>query len=234
MKFRPYRRWLSVLVLVLALAGAGGLLLAKRPSGTPLPLETVRFDGELSRVAEEDLRTAVAGLLEGGLLGVDVGRIRRSVEALPWVAAASVRRVWPDMLRITVEQQQPVARWGGAALMNAEARIFRPRELPAGLPSLAGPPGSADRVLVRYGALRRALAPLGFEVTGVTLDERRAWTVTLADGGRLRLGREDIEARIDRFVRAWPRLSRAQNQRIALVDLRYPNGFALRWQQDGD
>ena len=227
-------RWLLLLLLLVAVGAGTALLWERVVPTTPLPLETVRFDGELGRIPEADLRAAVTGLLHGGLLGVDVSRIRQAVEALPWVATASVRRVWPDSLRITIRQRQPVARWGGAALMDADARVFRPRQLPDGLPSLAGPPGSAQRVLAQFNALREALGPVGLSVTGLTLDQRRAWTVALDGGGRIRLGREKTKARIDRLVRAWPQIPKAQARQVAAIDLRYPNGFALRWQQDGD
>ncbi len=199
-----------------------------------LPLETVRFDGDLERLSETELREVVSGHLEGGLLGVDVAALRRAVEALAWVDTATVRRVWPDTVRITIREQQPVARWGEVALMNANGRVFQPQTLPDGLPSLTGPPGSAARVLDQYQALHLALAPLGLRPSGLDLDERRAWTVELAGGGLIRLGREDTQSRLERLVRAWPRITPAQDQRIAVIDLRYPNGFALRWTQDED
>lgn len=212
----------------------GGLWVLDHWPATVLPLETVRFDGDLERLGETELREAVSGRLQGGLLGVDVAELRRAVESLAWVDTATVRRVWPDTVRITIRAQQPVARWGEVALMNADARVFQPRTLPDGLPSLAGPPGSAARVLEQYQALRLVLTPLGLEPTGLELDERRAWTVELTDGGLIRLGREDTQSRIERLVRAWPGVESAQDQQIALIDLRYPNGFAVRWRSDED
>ena len=221
-----------VLALGIAVAAAASLAAEHWLQEAPLPLETVRFDGDLNRVRESDLREALADQLGGGLLGVDVGGVRRAVESLAWVESAAVRRVWPDTLRITVTEQTPVARWGGAALMNTDAQVFRPRALPAGLPSLSGPPGSAARVLAKYRRLRIGLAPLGLAPSGLTLDERRAWTVSLENGGTLRLGREETEARMARLIDAWPRITQAQSRSVAVVDLRYPNGFALRWQDE--
>jgi len=197
------------------------------------PLAAVRFDGDLGRVQEADLRAAVAPHLDGGLLSVDVAALRRAVEALPWVAGAAVRRVWPDAVRITVSEQVPVAIWGGAALMNRDGGVFRPQRLPGGLPRLAGPPGSAGRVLERFRAVRGRLAAVGLEVTGLTLDERRSWTAQLAGGAALRLGRQSVEARLARFTAAWPHVAGDPGRRLAAADLRYPNGFALSWQDTG-
>jgi len=230
---RQGKRWLLGLGLLVALVAATSMALERWPTERWLPLASVRFDGELGRLREADLREALEGRLQGGFLGIEVNAIRKAVETLPWVDTATVQRVWPDALRITVSEQQPVARWGGAALMNARAEVFQPRELPGlPLPDLAGPPGSAARVLAQYQKLSGLLQPLPLTATGLTLDERRAWTLLLAEGGRIRLGRTTPEARLRRFVDAWPRLSTAQERSLAVADLRYPNGFALRWQDE--
>ncbi len=227
------KRWLLGLGLFVALTASISLALEHWPTERWLPLTAVRFDGELGRLQEADLREALQGRLQGGFLGVEVRAIRSGVESLPWVDTATVQRVWPDALQITVAEQQPVARWGGAALMNARAEVFQPRSLPElSLPDLAGPPGSAARVLAQYEQIRRVLAPLPITPVGLTLDERRAWTLTLAEGGRIRLGRTSPEARLRRFVAAWPHISMAQERSLAMADLRYPNGFALRWQDE--
>ncbi len=230
---RQGKRWLLGLGLLVALTAGLSMALEQWPAERWLPLSAVRFDGELGRLREADLREALQGQLQGGFLGVEVRAIRKGVEGLPWVDTATVQRVWPDALRITVAEQQPVARWGGAALMNARAEVFQPRSLPdLPLPDLAGPPGSAARVLAQYKQIRTLLAPLPIIPVGLTLDERRAWTLNLAQGGRIRLGRTSPEARLQRLVAAWPHISMAQERSLAVADLRYPNGFALRWQDE--
>lgn len=218
--------------LVLALSAAATVSLERWKSGWLMPLDTVRFDGELGRLQESELRQAVAGALGGGFLGIDVAGIRRSVEALAWVDTAAVRRVWPDALQITISEQKPIAQWGETALMNANAHVFRPRTIPKDLIRLDGPPGSAQRVLKRYRRLQEMLSEQGLEASGLALDERRAWTLTLTNGGVIQLGREAIEARLTRMLAAWPQVSKAQTRALAVADLRYPNGFALRWQDE--
>jgi cell division protein FtsQ len=91
-------------------------------------------------------------------------------------------------------------------------------------------------VAVRYGELREAVATLGFALTHVTLSPRYAWQLKVAGpGGRamtLELGRDQlrdpIAARLARFVDAYPKTLARLDRRLDTVDLRYPNGFALR------
>ena len=223
---------LSFGMMLLSLLAGGVWLSTEWAKAPPLPIQTVRFDGELSHLRQEDLRAAVLPNLGGGLLGSDVLSIRQSLEALAWVEQASVRRVWPDTLQVHIVEQHPIARWGAGALLNSQARVFRPRSLPEGLPTLAGPPSSAERVLTRYQEIRASLQPVGIEVSGLKLDERRAWTVLLNNGGLIRLGRRDTEQRLARFIAAWPQVEDSPAQMLSVADLRYPNGFALLWQPE--
>ena len=47
------------------------------------------------------------------------------------------------------------------------------------------------------------------------------------DGFVLEMGRTDVVARLERFVATWPRIAEREPA-VRHVDLRYPNGFALR------
>jgi len=57
---------------------------------------------------------------------------------------------------------------------------------------------------------------------------RRAWRVRLDAGPTLELGREDVEARLGRYLEVHQRSVGALQRRIDYVDLRYANGFAVR------
>jgi len=73
------------------------------------------------------------------------------------------------------------------------------------------------------------LAVHDLSITRLEQDERRAWVVTLNSGVKLLLGRKESEKRLTRFIDIYPRVLKAWEQRIDEVDLRYPNGFAVRW-----
>lgn len=218
------------LLVVAALGGAGyGFHYLSAPE--TFPLQSVHFDTRLERVREGDLREALDPHLNTGFWGLDVERIRGAIEALPWVDAASVRRVWPGMLRISIHEQEAVATWNGDALMNPKGELFAPESdtWPSGLPQLAGPEGREREVSDRYRELDRAFGGMGKAVVSVAMDARESWKVTLDGGARVQLGRHEVDNRVRRFVRAWPALAREQETQLAAADLRYPNGFAVRW-----
>ena len=80
-------------------------------------------------------------------------------------------------------------------------------------------------------SMSRALAPTGLRVASVTLDDRRAWRLLTGSGVELDLGRADTRRRLQRFVQAWPTVFVDRLDGLQRVDLRYSNGFSVRWQQ---
>ena len=216
-------------VLAMVVMGGGALALHRLPFERWLPLHSVVLEGNLTHVSEARLRSTIGPLLHGGLLGVDVTAIRLALEALPWVDHATVHRVWPDALRITLTEQVAVARWGEATLLNDRGEVFHPGVLPEGLPRLAGPKGSESRVLREFHRFRNELNAVGLRVAGLVLDARRSWTVTLDDGAVIRIGRDRAEARVRQFATVWPRIAANQDRAFLAADLRYPNGLSIRW-----
>ncbi len=226
-----WRHALGVLTLAGMAAGAWWLMAAIE-RGALLPLETVRFKGELRHLEEAELQAAVSPHLDDSWLGADVAGVRAALEARPWVRSAAVRRVWPDTLRLTITEHEPFARWRETGLISDNGAVYRPDERPGDLPVLAGPEGSAARVVATYKALQSLLQDAGLALAGLTLDARQSWRGRLASGARLVIGRDNWRQRAERLVAAWPQLKQ-RDQAPERVDLRYPNGFAVRWTTGG-
>src|SRR5690606_7914846 len=101
---------------------------------------------------------------------------------------------------------------------------------PAELPELVGPEGKQAEMTGRFLDAEPRLVAVGLRLTRLTLDERGAWEIALDNGVTLRLGREHVDERFDRFLRAAARVVAARAGEIAYVDLRYANGFAVGWR----
>jgi len=198
------------------------------------PIEVVRIDGELIRTDRARLKAVVGRHTDAGWASVDLTALQRDVEALPWVAQASLRRVWPDTLTVKVAERHAVAVWNGDALIGADGVIFRPQRVPGdGLVRLRGPAGQGKAMLERLRRFETQLAPLGLGIAALDQDARRAWRVTLDNDVVLRLGRAHINARLARLQAVWPAVLAGKAGRIEAVDLRYTNGFAVAWAGEG-
>ncbi|MGR8918247.1 MAG: cell division protein FtsQ/DivIB [Gammaproteobacteria bacterium] len=193
-----------------------------------LPIRRVMVEGEFTHLDPEVLEAAVVDAVDAGFFQVNVAEIRARLQDEPWIRRASIRRVWPDSLHVSVVEQTPTTRWGEQALLNEIGDIFAPppMEIPPGLVSLDGPLGTEVEVLETYRYLRDALAPSGIGIAAVALSARHAWTVTTSDGKLLVLGRKDLAPRVERFLFGYARGLDQLWPRIGRVDLRYTNGFA--------
>lgn len=200
------------------------------------PLGVVEVKGDFRYLQKEQLQAAVAPHVTGGFFTVDVVAIRAAAEKLPWVYKASVQRIWPQTVRVQIEEQQPVAHWHGQGFLNRYGEAFFPEQaqLDIELPWLEGPDGQEGKVLERYKQVSATLATLGLQVARLQLDGRRAWEVQLAGEVDLKLGRTQPWRRLQRFVHAWPNVFAARVAELRTVDLRYSNGFAVVWQAAGN
>jgi len=213
---------LAGLLMLAACLGALYWLLAPER----FPVSQVELKGNLKHTTQAQIEAALPRVA-GNFFAADLAGVRAGVERLPWVRRVAVRRVWPDRLEVSVEEHVAVARWGDDRLVNTHGETFSGKSKEA-LPALIGPGGSAAEVTRRYRRFSEIVAPLGTGVERVVLSPRHAWQLRLGNGLHLMLGRDaDLaEARLKKFVEAYP--PAVAGKKHEYVDLRYPNGFALR------
>ncbi|MEO6155544.1 MAG: cell division protein FtsQ/DivIB [Thermomonas sp.] len=202
--------------------------------GERWPLRTLRVQGDLHRVEEARLRATVMPFTKRGFFAVQLDQLQAALNALPWVAHAEVRKHWPDVLEVRISEFRPYARWGKDRLLSEQGRLFAAGKVVAvaeDLPLLDGPDARAPEVIALYNQARERLANAG-GVRGVAVDRRGSWSITLASGTDVVLGRNDSDARLQRFAQLLPRMiAQHPGQRLARADLRYTNGFALVWSE---
>lgn len=190
-------------------------------------LREVRIDSGLKHVTRSQIEEVVRRELKGNLLTVDLAATRAAFEQLPWVRSVSVRRAWPSALGIAFEEHVPLARWGNAALVNTQGEVFR-AAFDGELPVFIGPEGAAREIAIQYRYFLRSLEAIGEKPVQVRVTPRRAWQLRLQSGLIVELGREQVEARLARFVAAHERTIGRFGRPIDRVDLRYSSGFAVR------
>lgn len=226
---------MSTLRTVITVAVVAGLVSAAAfwLRGQEWPVEVVRIEGETRFSDRDALQDVVADHARDGFFGMDLGALREDILAMPWVRDVSLRRLWPDTIIVDVREHRAAARWNDDELVSLRGVVFPVTEqAPGGLPVLRGPRGHAADMLDTLEHYGERLATIGLNVTGLHKDERRALQVALENGLSLHLGREDRDIRLARFIAAWPAVLADEAEAIAVVDLRYMNGFAVAWRDD--
>ena len=224
-EWRIHTRRVALLVLL-----AGGLTAVAW--ALDRPLRVISMDGSFQRVSPGEIEKAVAPFSRAGFMSADLDDIQRAVEALPWVEHARIQRRWPNSLHVTVIEQTAAARWRESGLLNTRGQLFvrSATHVPAELPRLSGPDGTESQVAQRYLSVQGRMLEAGMRIAALRLDERGAWELDLDSGVTVRLGRRDVDDRIDRFIHTASQVISHRLNEITYVDMRYSNGFAIGWR----
>ena len=199
-----------------------------------LPIRQVRIEGEFRNLSTSALQELVQDRVTGGFFNINVSAVRDTLLTDPWVKDVSVHRVWPDSLRVYVTEQDAAALWKDSGLLNKSGVLFTPdkKTFPKNLPVLDGPEGTQMLVMNRYLFLKRKLDTINLNISVLKMDDRRAWMFEIDDGIKVILGRSDFDERVARFVDLISISLGDKIQSVGLVDMRYPNGFAVGWRQN--
>lgn len=224
--------------LVLALFASGAWWVAQRPMFT---LKVIRVEGVgetgLRHVNSSTVRSTAVPRIKGNFFTANLDAVRLAFEAVPWVRKAAVRREWPNKLIVTVEEHEALGTWGDdGKLVSVKGDVFTANlaeaEEDGDLTEFSGPEGSEKEVVARYRDLSGWFKDIGLITDGVHLSGRYAWSVKLNNGMTVELGREQtkttLKDRVDRLVSIYPQLVARLQNRIESVDMRYPNGLALK------
>jgi cell division protein FtsQ len=190
-------------------------------------LREVQVTGQGLHVTRAQVDAIVKTELKGTFFTLNLPQMRSAFEKLPWVREVNLKRRWPSRLEVAVVEHVPLARWGNVALVNTHGEVFD-AAYDGKLPIFNGPSGTSKEIAIQYDYFRRHLAAISAAPVMVQMTPRRAWQVRLEGGPTLELGREDVEARLARYIQVYERTVGALKRRIEYVDLRYANGFAVR------
>ena len=219
-------------VLALLILVGGALVWAvRRPV---FDLRRITIAGALRHVNRAEMRTALAGHLVGNFFTLHLRDARDAFQSIPWVADASVRRVWPDGLLVRLTERRAVGTWSDGRLVSDAGVLFEgnPAEADLDGPQIAfsGPVQFAPEAVARIASFARACHALGTALAGIAVSDRGSWTLRTARGQIFDLGRDDpsgaVQRRLDRLVRSDPVVVARLGGAPAYVDARYDNGFA--------
>ena len=200
-------------------------------------IATVSLSGQ-RQVSREEIFAAAGVTDHSSLLFLDVADARARLEAIPWIAEATVRKLYPDRLQITVTEREPFALWqqqGKVKVIAADGTVLSEKVEPrlASLSFVVGN-GAAARardflaVLDKYPSIRDSVR------ASIYVAERR-WNLRLKNGIDVRLPETNIEGALESTgaarSRKEPALARHHGGRPA--SRRPPDGAALRRRRAG-
>ncbi len=193
-------------------------------------IEFVAIEGNLSKVTEDDIESAVFDYINQSMVAIDLLAIQNALERNAWINTVSLRRKWPDTLIINVTEELAIARWGERQLLNQEAALFSPPSIVAqlNLAKLSGPDGSEEKVMQQYQIFNQLLFSKNLRITSLNLNSRGAWSMQISNEIAVSVGSIQAVERVRRFAAVYEALFAEQIESIESFDLRYEDGIAVK------
>ncbi len=194
-----------------------------------LAVDSVRISGQ-SETSEIEVLDSLALGPHASIVTLDLGDARTRIEALPWVARATLQKVYPDTLKVAIEEKKPFALWqrgpvttiiderGAVIAPLADARY-------AGLPRVVGV-GANERVHEVLDLVRPFTAIAG-RMRGAVLVSERRWNIVLDDGVTILLPQDKPEEALQKLAAAEAKNGLLERD-IVSVDLRLDDRLYVR------
>jgi len=197
---------------------------------TPFKLADVTVEGR--DYVERDAILAALDVRAGdSLLGIDLQGARKRLEAIDWVAAATVERRLPDTLYVTLKERRAVAIWQNGSeytLIDKNGRTVRASRMPPGAEKLLllGGPGAPEHVgeLLLLLAYEPAIARV---LRAAVWVGHRRWNLVLHNDTEIWLPEEDAVAALQRMAKL-DASDKLLQREFGVVDLRLPDKLYLR------
>jgi len=230
-------KWISFLIFVLliyALQNAFFKLKYWLTDDQSLPLTALVLTGERQHITNDIVTDVLAQQVDKlNFFTLEITEIQKQLEEEPWIYSASIRKHWPDTLKIHIVEQTILASWNGKALLNRFGEIVEvvPNESDDYV-ALSGDDQNSEEVLNTYLQLNQLLKPSHYRIASLRSDKRNSSELVLKNGITLKLGKEQKLERIQLFLKAFPRIvKKYEINTIDYVDLRYDTGLAIGWKQ---
>ena len=218
------RKWLYLVIVSCLLIVAVHYLLDDRF----FSVQRVVIKGKLEKISDDQLQYVVQDRIKGNVFKLDLNYVQQGFEQLSWADQVRVTRQWPDQIVVTITERKALARWVGGGVIDMNGDWFE-ASTDESLPLFIAPEGSEKQIAQMYIQMLPVLKQMGEPLPKeLSLTARNAWQITLKGDAVLKLGRTEPMIRLKRIVPVWKKYLKAQENDIEYIDLRYPDGFALK------
>jgi len=189
----------------------------------------VRITGQ-KNTSLKQVRAALA-LYDGqSMTSLDLQAMPGRLEKLPWVRMATVTRIMPDILQVTIVEHQAAALWqesGQFHLINRAGQVITDRGLEkyVALPQIVGP--GANQHLGDILVMKQKHPELFSRVTSWVWVGARRWDIVCHNGIRIKLPEAGPEVAWEKLYR-YERDQKILDREILIVDLRQPDKMIVR------
>src|SRR3984885_15280564 len=196
-------------------------------------ITTVAINGRKQLTQDEVL--AIGGVNgRSSLLFLDADAVRTRLKANPWIADATILKLYPGRLQIDIVERTAFALWqqGGHLAVIADDRALLGRYVErrfATLPLMVGK-GAETHAKDFLAVLNRYPQVRGVTKAAIFVGERR-WNLRLQDGLDIRLPENDVDTALATLSKL-DQDDRLFSRDIVAVDMRLPDRLSVQLSDD--
>lgn len=199
------------------------------------PVTKIEVFGERKWLTDDKLESIIRQALAGkNYWNVNLQTVDQALEQSAWIEKAAVERIGLGELRVRVSEQEPIARWNTANLINKRGEVFSNQNRYHGpkLPRLAGPDAAIAVVVSYYVDMATVCRELKIPLESLQMTASGSVEAQVGKKVSVNLGAQEIAERILRFSLLWDTIDKRERERVASVDMRYDNAAALAWRSN--
>ncbi|MFT6836434.1 MAG: cell division protein FtsQ [Francisellaceae bacterium] len=196
------------------------------------PIQHVKILGNYKYVPQKKLQKEITAFTDKGYFNVNVSRLRNMIVSLPGIKSVEVKRIWPNTVSITIQQQSAFAQWNKHEILSKQATIFTPRNRinQNDLPQFIGANHNAKLMIKMYQSLQVMTGNL-YQIKTLSYIGNQ-WEIILDSNTKIMLGNNEVQKRLEQFIKYYPILSQThKDEMITYFDARYPSGFSIKWKK---
>ena len=214
---------ISIGVTVISILVAVVLLLLQTVNK---PIGKLQVNAGLEHITLPMINEQIAPWFPDGYMTLDVNAIKDKLHSMVMVANVSVEKVWPDTLKIHIEEERPVAIWNDKSMLSEKGDILPVALKQLQLPKLNGTSQESKMVMQHFLLFNRwgkrhqiELVAIKHSSAGWLLKYKTGLTIWL-DNVTAMNGLQQLDSVIEQF----------DLTRIKRIDMRYEQGFAVAWK----
>jgi cell division protein FtsQ len=198
-----------------------------------LPIKTIKVAASFENLDQREVETTLQKYIGEGFFSLDIQQVQESLRQKPWTESVSVRRIWPDSIKVIIVEKKPLARWDRKHLLSDKAVVYLAATGEfSHLPLVHAVNHQPKWVLNQFHRLEQRLSQVDERLVSIKVDSRGALDLVLLNGLLIKLGRADIDYKIERLIAIYNDQILPRREQIQRLDLRYSNGFAVAWKKE--
>ena len=198
-----------------------------------LPIRTIQLSGSFENLDQTEVESTLQQYIGKGFFSLDIHHLQETLHAKSWTDSVSVRRIWPDKIRVEIREKKPIARWDDNHLLSDSARVYEADTVAfKHLPLVHAANHQPTTVLQQFYRLETQFNSVDERLVALRMDSRGALELELINGLQIKLGRDAIEYKMDRLISIYLQQIQPRREQIERLDLRYSNGFAVAWKKE--